>query len=95
MRVEAKSAEEAPDPGSIGVFLKCSSNKEKGQSNTATLVKLTKENLLDGKWHEVVVPIADIKKPEFDPKTTWEFGFTTWSPTPRNFNWYFDDIRFE
>jgi hypothetical protein len=95
IRIEAKSADEAPDPGSIGVSIKCSSNKEKGQSKDVAFVKHTKENLIDGQWHEVVLPTADMKKAEFDPKSAWEFVLSTWSPTPRNFNLYLDDIRFE
>ena len=95
IRVEAKTSEEAPDPGSMNVSLKSSSNKEKGQSKDISLVKHTKENLIDGQWHEVVLPTADLKKGEFDPKTVWEFVLSTWSGTPRNFNIYLDDIRFE
>ncbi|MGC4091420.1 MAG: hypothetical protein QM756_26780 [Polyangiaceae bacterium] len=94
IRIEAKNAEEAPDPGSLGVSIKCSSNAEKGQSNTASLVKYTKEPLIDGQWHGVELPIADMKKAEFDQKTAWEFVMSTWSPTARNFNMYLDDIRF-
>lgn len=95
IRVEAKSPEEAPDPSSMSVSLKCSSNKEKGQSKDVALAKHSKENLIDGQWHEVSLPLADMKKDEFDPKTAWEFVFSTWSPVPRNFNIYLDDIRFE
>ena len=95
IRVEAKSAEEAPDPNSMAISLKCSSNKEKGQSKDVPLMKHTKENLIDGQWHEVALPTADMKKAEFDPKTAWEFVLGTWSSVPRNFNLYLDDIRFE
>jgi hypothetical protein len=95
IRVEAKNADEAPDPASIGVSIKCSSNKEKGQSKDAPLVKHTKENLIDGQWHEVTIPTAVMAKAEYDPKTAWEFVLSTWSSTPRNFNLYLDDIRFE
>lgn len=95
MRVEAKNADEAPDPGSLNVSIKCSSNPEKGQSNAVSLVKYTKENLIDGQWHAIELPVADMKKAEFDQKTAWEFVFSTWSPTPRNFTVYLDDIRFQ
>jgi hypothetical protein len=95
IRVEAKSPDDAPDPGSVNISLKCSSNKEKGQSSNIVLVKHTKENLMDGQWHEVVLPTSDLKKAEFDPKTAWEFVLSTWSGVPRNFNLYLDDIRFE
>lgn len=95
IRIDAKSADEAPDPGSLGVSIKCSSNPAKGQSRDASLVKYTKENLIDGQWHELRIPLGDMKKAEFDPKTAWEFVLSTWSPVPRNFNIYLDDIRFE
>jgi hypothetical protein len=95
IRVEAKSADLAPDPNSMMVSIKCSSDKQKGQSKDVALAKHTKENLIDGQWHEVTLPTADMKKAEFDAKTAWEFVLSTWSPVARNFTVYLDDIRFE
>ncbi|HEY8946770.1 MAG TPA: hypothetical protein VIM73_21150 [Polyangiaceae bacterium] len=93
VRIEAKTPELAPD---LGVLLACSSNPKKGQSETLFLSKNSKENVLDGQWHEVVLPLADFKtKSEFDPKTVWEVGFTQWSQTPKEFTVYVDDIVFE
>ena len=60
-----------------------------------SLVKYTKEKLIDWQWHAIELPVADMKKAEFDQKTAWEFVFSTWSPTPRNFTVYLDDIRFQ
>lgn len=95
VRVEAKSADEAPEPGSLAISFKSSSAKDKNQSRDMPLVKHTKENLLDGKWHEVVIPTADMKKDQYDPKKVWEMVIATWSATPRNFTVHFDDLRFE
>lgn len=93
VRIEAKSPDVAPE---LGIFLKCSSNPEKGQSETLYLAKHTQENLLDGQWHEIVLPMAEFKtKAEFDPKTLWEVSVTQWSQGPKDFTAYLDDIAFE
>lgn len=51
----------------------------------------------DGKWHEVVIPLADMEKdhPDFDPRKVWEMDVNTWSPDDRNFTIYLDDIGFD
>ncbi len=94
LKLSAKTPEEAPDLTALAVLLKCSSNPKKSESNAAPFSKVTTENLLDGQWHEITVPLVDLKKEGFDPKTTWEFSLTNWSATPRNFTAIFDDIRF-
>ena len=93
IRVEAKTPELAPD---VGVLLGCSSNPKNGQSETLQTSKHSPSNLLDGQWHEVVLPMAEFKTKEaFDPKTVWEVGITQWSQTPKEFTVYLDDIAFE
>ena len=95
IRVEAKSAEAAPDPGSVGVLLGCSANKK--DSATAPLERYAK-GFADGKWHKVEIPIAAFTKGPgagFDPQSFWEFRIATWSAAPRNFDIYIDDIALE
>jgi hypothetical protein len=93
VRIETKSPEVAPD---LGVFLKCSSNPDKGQSETVYMSKVSKDNLLDGQWHEIVMPMVEFKtKAEFDPKTVSEVSVTQWSQAPKEFTAYIDDIAFE
>ena len=93
MRIDAESPDLAPEPGALTVLMGCS----KGQKNSAD-VPLAKfaDNLLDGKWHQVVIPLKEFYKgktgKEFDPKTAWEFRLSTWAPSPRNFTVYFDEI---
>src|SRR5215831_2906028 len=92
IRVEAKSADEAPDPGSVGVLLGCSRNKN--DSSTVTVERYAK-GFEDGKWHKVSIPIATfVKGPgaKFDLGSFWEFRITTWSASPRHFDLFIDDI---
>ena len=95
IRVEAKSAEAAPDPGSVGVLLGCSRNKK----DSATLpVERYAKGFQDGKWHKVELPISAFTKgggAQFDLQSFWEFRLATWSGTARNFDIYIDDIVLE
>jgi len=95
IRVEAKSADEAPDPGSVGVLLGCSRNKN--DSSTVTVERYAK-GFEDGKWHKVAIPIATfVKGPgaKFDLGSFWEFRIATWSASPRHFDLFIDDITAE
>lgn len=94
LRIEAASKDEAPDPNSLNVSLKCSSNKEKGQSKSIPTAKFVDGDVLDGQWHQVTVPIDAMMNDVFDPKTAWEFVFGSWSGTPRKFDVIIDDIQF-
>jgi len=97
IRLESASEDEAPGKEGFGVLLGCSSN---GGKNTATapIYKYADGDVYDGKWHHVVIPLADLyigkEGQEFDPKTAWEFRITTWDPHPRDFTVYFDEISF-
>ena len=95
IRVEAKTAADAPDPGSVAVSLGCSRNKN--DSADAPLEKFAK-GFQDGKWHKVSVPVPAFVKgsgAKFDLGSFWEFRVRTWSATPRNFDIYIDDIAAE
>jgi hypothetical protein len=94
IRIDAKSKELAPDLSRSSVSLGCSKGKK--NSADAALSRYGRD-ALDGKWHEVEVPIAHLMKgngSEFDPKTAWEFRLSIWSGTPRHFDIYIDDIAF-
>jgi len=95
IRVEAKSPADAPDPGSVGVLLGCSRNKN--DSATVTVERYAK-GFTDGKWHKVEIPIAMFTKgagAKFDLQSFWELRIATWSAAPRHFNIYLDDIAAE
>jgi hypothetical protein len=95
IRVEAKSADAAPEPSSVAVILGCS----KGTKNSADApVQRYAADFANGQWHKVSIPIADLTSgtgAAFDPKTAWEFRVATWSGPPRDFNIYVDDIAVE
>jgi hypothetical protein len=95
IRVEAKSPQDAPDPGAVGILLGCS--KTKKDSATLTVERFAK-GFTDGKWHKVAMPISAFTKgpgAQFDLQSFWEFRISTWSGTPRNFNIYIDDLAAE
>jgi len=95
IRVQAKSPETAPDPASVGILLGCSANK----NDSATVpVERYAKGFADGKWHKVTIPITAFTKgpgAKFDPQSFWEFRVATWSPAPRHFDIYIDDIALE
>ncbi|MGB8355995.1 MAG: glycoside hydrolase family 44 protein [Chthoniobacteraceae bacterium] len=81
-------------PESLILELNSSSKKTTKSVNIASYC----DDLMDGEWHDVVIPLRDIYKdadPDFDPKKVWMANFNTWSPTERNFSIYIDDIGFD
>ena len=95
IRVEAKSPETAPEPGSVGVLLGCSKNKK--DSATVPVEKYAK-GFGDGKWHKVEIPVSAFTKGAgagFDAQSFWEFRLATWRGAPRHFDIYLDDIALE
>jgi len=95
VRVAATNPQSAPDPLTLNVFLGCSGKKPKCASSTVLASEFSREDLLDGKWHQVVIPMSKLQNgSEFDPKTIWEFDVGTWSENDRNFDLFFDNLTF-
>lgn len=97
IRVEAKTPEEAPESGSVTVRLGCSANANKFETTSIPLEKYAK-GFLDGKWHQVSIPIALFLKgsgSKFDPQSFWEMRMGTWSGGAKKFDIYIDDIAAE
>ncbi|MGD0089176.1 MAG: hypothetical protein ABSE73_04590 [Planctomycetota bacterium] len=70
-------------------------SNDKKKSETADLLKYCPE-LLDGKWHELVVPIKDLDtKNELTKAKVWEIDFGTWSQDEINFSLFVDEIGFD
>jgi hypothetical protein len=96
IKVEAKSPELAPEPGGLVFALGCSKGKK--TSANAVVSKYT-DNLLDGQWHDVIIPLADLyigkDGANFDPGSAWEFRLSSWNPTLRDFTITLDDVAFE
>lgn len=94
IRFELPSPELAPEPSAV-TFSIGGSNKK--NSASAPLSDYDK-SAMDGKWHKISVPLADLKKgdgKDLDLKSVWEFRIGTWSAAPRKFEIYVDDIGFE
>jgi hypothetical protein len=95
IRIVAASPEAAPDLKGTNVSLGCSNGKK---NSAAVPLAGYAPDALDGKWHKVSVPLAELQKgdgKELDLKTVWEFRIGTWAASPRKFEIYVDDIAFE
>ena len=83
------------EQGGISVSLNCSGTKD--VTGTVNLLDY-QSDALDGKWHEVVIPLQDIyaqKQTKFDPARAWELDLSTWAPHDRTLTLYLDDIGFD
>jgi hypothetical protein len=96
LKIEAKTPEAAPDPGGLVFNLGCSKGKK---TSAGAAVNKYADNLFDGQWHEVVIPLADLyigkDGAEFDPGSAWEFRLSTWNATPRDFTITIDEVVFQ
>ena len=95
IRVEAKSPDAMPDPTMVAVQLACGPSSK---TTSRAMVQKYDANFDDGRWHKLVVPMADLRNGDganFDWRTAWELRLSTWSATARNFNIYIDQIAAE
>lgn len=99
LKVEAKSADVAPDPSGIKFTLTCSKGPEKDKPKSAEIaIGDYEKGFNDGKWHKIVIPIADLTKGKgaaFDPHTAWELDLGYYSADTRTANFYIDEIAAE
>jgi hypothetical protein len=93
MKVDAKSPDLAPELGALTIGLTCLGDKCEGK--VWELKKYVKGNLVDGQWHELVLPMADAKKPGFDPGKVVQVVFGSWAGVSKDFSVYLDDMAFE
>ena len=79
---------------SVSVSLNCSSTKK--QSGQADVIAY-EPSALDGGWHEIVIPLADLydDRSEFDPTAAWELDIDTWSRGERSIQVLIDDLGFD
>jgi len=82
------------DPGGVGLMLLDSTHKKQTKAVNAQAYC---PEVLDGNWHEVVIPLADIYKdaPAANPQRVWQLDISSWAPKERKFSIYIDDIGFD
>lgn len=85
---------EGDNPGGLSVTINCSSTKKATKSG-GVQEYIGDEDLVDGKWHEVVIPLKDIMTDDFDKRKAWEMDINTWAPQKRAFSVYIDEIGFD
>lgn len=91
MKVESP-ADKRPD--GINLSLNCSSSRK---ATPGVNVLDYCEQLLDGAWHEVIIPLVDMYqgKTDFDAAKAWELDIDTWSPHDQVYSVFLDEIAFE
>lgn len=66
-----------------------------GKTAAAKVIDYCPE-LLDGNWHEVVIPFADLAPEEkYDPHRVWQLAIDSWAPAARTFTVLLDDLGFD
>ncbi len=79
-------------PAELSVGLGSSDNKATETIEMSTYCP----DLMDGKWHEVVVPIKDLDtNKELNKAKVWDIRFGNWSQEDRNFSLFVDEIGFD
>lgn len=96
LRIEAASAEAAPELDAIQVGLRCAKAKACG----VRLVGIQKYNpaAADGRWHDLALPLSDMQPEKgaiWDPGSVWEITLGASARAPKKFVIHLDDIRFE
>jgi hypothetical protein len=96
LQIIAESPEVGPDIDAIQIGVRCAKAKECARGLTG--LKKFEPKATDGQWHEIDIPLDDMKtekKAIWDPGSVWEITFAGWAPTPKKFVVHLDDIRFE
>jgi hypothetical protein len=98
IRFEIPANARPPALDSINLSLSCSSGSGAKTADVGMLL-YTEEDLLDGKWHKVRIPLKELldddASREFDPRTAWEFDMGTWTQDDQEFTAILDSIGFE
>jgi hypothetical protein len=99
MRLEAGKATDLPETWALMISLNSSTGSGKRSTESVKLSNYVGPELLDGKWHEIIIPLRTLYSGKsasgFEPRKTWEFDMGHWSTERRNFTAYIDDIGFE
>lgn len=96
IRLKAGDPKKAPEVKDLKISLACSI-KGKEEAAEVPLIGYL-ENLSDGKWHEIVVPLSEFTKgkgKDFALAKTWEFRLSEYSMTEHAFDIVVDNIGFD
>jgi hypothetical protein len=95
IRVVSTSRDSSPDQAAVTASLRCSNGKKE---SAPVPVRNYAADFADGRWHRVVIPLADLvqgKGASFDATTAWELDVSHFSSAARDFDLYVDDIAAE
>jgi hypothetical protein len=87
-----------PTVGDLELQLLCNGAVIDTPEHHAPKVRVAKycPRFRDGKWHEVVIPLADMPYPKgYDPKVVTMIDFGFWSQGESNGSFIVDDIAFD
>jgi hypothetical protein len=96
LRIEAPLPAQRPTAEALMVTLSSSGGTGKKSTASVGLTKYAPATLMDGSWHEITIPMADLYAGAkgFDRKTVWELDFGHWSEQTKTFTATIDDIGF-
>ena len=69
-----------------------------GEASASAYVTPAGSDMLDGRWHEVVIPMADLLAKadgSFTASRIWQMDMKTWAPGPAKFSVFIDEIGFD
>lgn len=96
LRIQAASPDAAPDLDVLQIGLRCAKAKACGIGVAG--IKKYEPAAADGRWHDVSIPLADMKPEDgaiWDPGSVWEITLGARASVPKKFVIHLDDIRFE
>jgi hypothetical protein len=85
------------DPGALQVWLVSNPNPDKNAQHVTEKINPVDfcPNLVDGAWHEVVVPMSKLVNKDFVPAKAWEIDMGSWADHPQDFQVFIDYIGFD
>lgn len=81
-----------PPPKDLGLTLSLSSSTAKKKSKPVKLAPYVDDDIADGKWHQVDVPLDEFYVDGFDRRKVWELSVGSWTKEPRSIDIYVDNV---
>ncbi len=92
LSIWVKYAGGATKPTELNVALNCGPNKM--SSEYVPLATYCPE-IFDGQWHDVRIPLKDLAKQNFDPRSVYELRVSAATTKENKFSVFIDDVRFD
>lgn len=91
IRIEAAPGK-FPNKPNVHLTGPATAEQPKGLESNTVDIENYAPGIMDGKWHEVVIPLKHLLSKKFDGSKVWEFSVGTWAQDRRSFTIWFDEI---